>query len=113
MAAMQLLRVQPNVLMPLVVWFLKAAWHGFSMDPATKSHLFHRYLARLCSLEELWENINHAEDEDDSNKHRYVTLYMANWALGAIHPLGLILDQEKGIAVQHISMRNTEITMNS
>ena len=51
-----------------VVSFLKAAWHGFAMDSATKSHLFHRYLARLCSPEELWENTNYAEDEDDLNK---------------------------------------------
>ena len=95
-----------------VVSFLKAAWHGFAMDSATKSHLFHRYLARLCSPEELWENTNYAEDEDDLNKSRYITLYMANWALGATHPLGLVLDQDGGTAVQHMSMRDTEITMN-
>ncbi|KAF1364841.1 hypothetical protein EJ07DRAFT_161817 [Lizonia empirigonia] len=95
-----------------VVSFLKVVWHGFATDPATKSHLFHRYLARLCSPEELWENTHYAEDEDDSNKRRYVTLYMANWALGATHPLGLILDQDEGTAMQHMSMRDTEITMN-
>jgi hypothetical protein len=95
-----------------VVAFLKAAWHGFAMDTATKVHLFHRYLARLCSPEELWRNAMYAEDEDDSNKQCYVTLYMANWALGATHPLGLILDQDESVAMQHIAMRDSEVTMN-
>lgn len=95
-----------------VVSFLKAAWHGFAMEPTTNLHLFHRYLARLCSPEELWENANYAEGEDDSNKRRYITLYMANWALGAVHPLGLVLDQDEGTAMQHMSVRDTEITMN-
>ncbi|KAF2827127.1 hypothetical protein CC86DRAFT_445937 [Ophiobolus disseminans] len=95
-----------------VVSFLKAAWHGFAMDPAPKSHLFHRYLARLCSPDELWENANYADDEDDSNNRRYITLYMANWALGATHPLGLVLDQDEGTAMHHMAMRDTEITMN-
>lgn len=95
-----------------VVSFLKVAWHGFATDPATKPHLVHRYLARLCSPDELWENTHYAEDEDDSNKRRCITLYMANWALGAIHPLGLVLDQDEGTAMQHMSVRDTEITMN-
>jgi hypothetical protein len=95
-----------------VVSFLKAAWHGFAMDPATPPHLFHRYLARLCSPEEFWENAMYAEDEDDSDRRRYVTLYMANWALGATHPLGLVLDQDAGTAMQHMAMRDSEITMN-
>lgn len=95
-----------------VVSFLKAAWHGFSMEPVTKPHLFHRYLTRLCSPEELWQNTNYAEDEDDSNKRRFVSLYMANCALGASHPLGLILDQDEGTAMQHMSIHDTDITMN-
>ncbi|KAF2008422.1 hypothetical protein BU24DRAFT_403009 [Aaosphaeria arxii CBS 175.79] len=95
-----------------VVSFLKASWHGFAMDSATQPHLFHRYLARLCSPEELWQNANYSEEEDDSNKRRYITLYMANWALGATHPLGLVLDQDEFTAMQHMSMRDTEITMN-
>jgi len=95
-----------------VIFFLKVAWHGYSMEPTTRPHLFHRYLARLCSPEELWQNANYAEDEDDSNKRRFVTLYLANWALGADHPLGLILDQDEGTAMQHMSIHDTEITMN-
>jgi hypothetical protein len=94
-----------------VVSFLKAAWHGFARGAVTKSHLFHRYLARLCSPEELWENTNYAEDEDNSNKRRYITLYMANWELSATHPLGLILDQDESTAMQHMSMRDTDFTM--
>jgi hypothetical protein len=66
----------------------------------------------LCSPDELWHNINYAEDEDDSNKRRFVSLYMANWALGASHPLGLVLDQETGTAMQHMSIDDTSITMN-
>ncbi|KAH8710042.1 hypothetical protein GQ44DRAFT_714715 [Phaeosphaeriaceae sp. PMI808] len=94
-----------------VVSFLKSAWHGFSMETAIQYHLFHRYLARLCSPDELWQNTNYDEDEDDSNKRRFVSLYMANWALGASHPLGLVLDQETGTAMQHMSIHDTSITM--
>jgi hypothetical protein len=95
-----------------VVSFLKAAWHGYAIDLATESHLFHRYLAGMCSPEQLWENTNYADDEDDSNKRRYIKLYMANWALGATHPLGLIVDQDEYTAMQHMSIRDSEITMN-
>lgn len=95
-----------------VVSFLKAAWHGFAMDGAPKLHYFHRYLYGLCTPAQLWQNINYADDEDESNKRRYVKLYMANWALGATHPLGLILDQDGGTAMQHMSVHDTEITMN-
>jgi hypothetical protein len=95
-----------------VVSFLKMAWHGFSMEPVTKAHLFHRYLACLCSPEWLWENVNYNEDEDDSNKRRFVTLYMANWAMGATHPLGLVLDQDNGMAIQHMSIHDADVTMN-
>lgn len=95
-----------------VVSFLKAAWHGFAMDLATTPHLFHRYLARLSSPEELWQNVVYAEDEDDSKKQRYVTLYIANWALDTTHPLGLILDQEEFTAMQHMSINDSDISMN-
>jgi hypothetical protein len=82
------------------------------MASATKTHLFHRYLGRLCSPKELWENTNYAEDEDDSYKRAYITLYMANWALGATHPVGLVLDQDNGTAMQHMGTRDTDIAMN-
>jgi hypothetical protein len=95
-----------------VVSFLKAAWHGYALDLATTSHTFHRYLAGLSSPEQIWENTNYADDEDDSNKRRYIKLYMANGALGVTHPLGLIMDQDEYIALQHMSMRDSEITMN-
>lgn len=95
-----------------VVSFLKAAWHGYAMEQAIRPHLFHRYLAGLCAPKQLWEHANYADDEDDSNKRRYVKLYMANWALGATHPLGLIFDQDDFTAMQHISMRDADITMN-
>lgn len=96
-----------------VVSFLKAAWHGYAMEPVAKRHLLHRYLACLCPPEELWENVNYAEDEDDSNKRRFVTLYWAVWALGATHPLGLVLDQDEFTSMQHISIHDADITMNS
>ncbi|KAF2872889.1 hypothetical protein BDV95DRAFT_627726 [Massariosphaeria phaeospora] len=80
---------------------------------ASVPHLFHRYLARLCAPDKLWQNANDAkdEDEDESNK-RFISLYMANWALGSAHPLGLVLDQEAGTAIQHMSIHDTSITMN-
>lgn len=95
-----------------VVAFLKAAWHGFAMDSATPSHLFHRYLARLSSPEEFWDNAMYDDHEGNSNKRRYVTLYMANWALDATHPLGLVLDQEEFTAMQHMSTHDSDISMN-
>ena len=95
-----------------VVSFLKAAWHGYAMKPATRPHLFHRYLAGLCTPEQLWEHASYADYEDDSNRRRYVKLYMANWALGATHPLGLMFDQDDFTAMQHMSMRDADITMN-
>jgi hypothetical protein len=95
-----------------VVSFLKAAWHGFATGTEIPTHLIHQYLARLCSPEELWQNVNYAEDEDDSNKQRFITLYMANGAFGHSHPLGLVLDQETGTAMQHMSIHDTSITMN-
>jgi hypothetical protein len=97
---------------PSIVSFLQAAWHGFSMSTAEHDHDFHRYLVCLSSPEQLWQNTNYAEDEDDSNKQRYITLYMANWALGVSHPLGLVLDQQHGTAMQHMSIHDTDITMN-
>ncbi|KAG9654559.1 hypothetical protein KCU95_g9415, partial [Aureobasidium melanogenum] len=97
---------------PSIVSFLKAAWHGFALDDSEPTHDFHRYVVGLASPEQLWQNVNYAEDEDDSNKQRYFTLYMANWALGVSHPLGLILDQENGTAMQHMSIHDSDVTMN-
>ncbi|GFP59295.1 hypothetical protein TASIC1_0012029800 [Trichoderma asperellum] len=98
-------------LSPSVIAFLKAAWHGYVMT-AQPQHAFFRYHAGLCSPEDLWQNTNYGDDEDDSNKRRYVTLYMANWALGASHPLGLVFDQQTFTAIQHISIHDTSVTMN-
>lgn len=50
----------------------------------------------------MWENINYDEDESDSG----------NWAIGASHPLGLVLDQQTFTAIQHISIHDSDITMN-
>jgi hypothetical protein len=83
------------------------------MEPVAKRYDFHWYLACLCSPERLWQNVNYAEDEDDSNKRRFITLYGANGALGATHPLGLVLDQDECTAMQHMSIHDVEITMNS
>lgn len=95
-----------------VVSFLKAAWHGFALDVSKPDHDFHRYLVGLASPEQLCQNVNYAEDEDDSNKQRYLTLYVANWALGVSHPLGLVLDQVNGTAMQHMSIHDSDVTMN-
>lgn len=96
---------------PSVIAFLKAAWHGYDTT-AQPEHAFFRYLAGLCSPDYLWRNTNYGDDEDDSNRQRYVTLYMANWALGASHPLGLVFDQQTFTAIQHISIFDTGVTMN-
>ncbi|EGR46640.1 uncharacterized protein TRIREDRAFT_109760 [Trichoderma reesei QM6a] len=98
-------------LSPSLIAFLQAAWHGYAMT-AQPQHAFFRYLAGLSSPDQLWENANYGHDEDDSNKRRYVTLYMANWALGASHPLGLVFDQDMATAMQHISIHDTSVTMN-
>ncbi|KZZ92173.1 hypothetical protein AAL_06383 [Moelleriella libera RCEF 2490] len=94
-----------------VIAFLQTAQHGHALT-AQPPHAFFRYHAGLCSPEDLWENANYGEGEDDSNKKRFVTLYMANWALGASHPLGLVLDQQTSMAMQHISINDTSATMN-
>jgi hypothetical protein len=102
-----------NRLEAAVISFLKLAWHGFSMETASPPHFFHRYSVRLCFPDELWQNLNYAEYEDDSNKRCFVTLYMANGALGVSYPQGLILDQDYyGMAMQHMSIHDTSITMN-
>jgi hypothetical protein len=95
-----------------VISFLKAAWHGFAMETAVEPHIFHRFVGRLCSPDELWANAIYADDEDDSNKVRYLTLYMANSNLGASHPEGLILDQYACTAIQLMSMDSTFFIMN-
>jgi hypothetical protein len=82
------------------------------MDGSSPVHFFHRYLSRLCFPDELWDNINYAEGEDDSNKRAYISLYLANFTLGTTHPKGLVLDQGYGIAMQHISIAHTRIAMN-
>lgn len=98
-------------LSPSMIAFLKTAWHGY-MITAQPQHAFFRYLAGLCSPDRLWENAHYGDDEDDSNKKRYVTLYMANWALGTSHPLGLVFDQQTSTAMQHMSIHDTGVTMN-
>ncbi|UKZ75809.1 hypothetical protein TrVFT333_003503 [Trichoderma virens FT-333] len=98
-------------LSPSIIAFLKAAWHGYVIT-AQPQHAFFRYLAGLCSPDDLWKNAHYGDDEDDSNKRRYVTLYMANWALGTSHPLGLVFDQQTSTAMQHISIHDTSVTMN-
>ncbi|QYS99747.1 hypothetical protein H0G86_006866 [Trichoderma simmonsii] len=98
-------------LSPSVIAFLKTAWHGYAIT-AQPQHAFFRYLSGLCSPDDLWKNAHYGDDEDDSNKARYVTLYMANWALGASHPLGLVFDQQTSTAMQHMSIQDTNITMN-
>ncbi|KAI8937174.1 hypothetical protein NX059_006386 [Plenodomus lindquistii] len=95
-----------------VVSFLKAAWHGFAMEPVAKNHFVHRYLARLCCPERLWENSNYAEDESDWNKRRFVTLYEPIRVANDSHPVGLILDQYEYTAMQHMTIRDSDITMN-
>jgi hypothetical protein len=102
----------PKRLHPTIVSFLKLAWHGFAMPSAAHTHLFHRYASQLYPPEELWQNVNYAEDEDDSNKRRYVSLYMANHGLGHSHPQGIIFDQDTDSAMQHMSMHVTSFTMN-
>ncbi|KAL7941916.1 hypothetical protein V8C42DRAFT_333071 [Trichoderma barbatum] len=37
---------------------------------------------------------------------------MANWALEASHPLGLVFDHQTSTAMQHMSIHDTSITMN-
>ncbi|PTB61630.1 hypothetical protein BBK36DRAFT_1131311 [Trichoderma citrinoviride] len=98
-------------LSPSLVAFLQAAWHGYTVT-AQPQHAFFRYLFGLGSPNDLWEHANYGDDEDDSNKRRYVKLYMANWALGASHPLGLIFDQDTSTAMQHMSIHDTSVTMN-
>ncbi|KAL7812408.1 hypothetical protein V8C44DRAFT_349429 [Trichoderma aethiopicum] len=98
-------------LSPSLIAFLQAAWHGYTMT-AQPEHAFFRYLVGLSTPDQLWENANYGDDEDDSNKRRYVTLYMANWALGASHPLGLVFDQQTSTAMQHVSIHDTSVTMN-
>lgn len=105
------LRPHAAKLCPSIIAFLKAAWHGYA-STAQPTHAFFRYFAGLCSPDDLWENINYGDDEDDSNKRRYLTLYMANWALGASHPLGLVFDQQTSTAIQHISIGDTSTAMN-
>jgi hypothetical protein len=51
-----------------VVSFLKAAWHGFAMEPSIQPHDFHRYLVCLCSPDRLLQHVNLAEEADDSSK---------------------------------------------
>jgi hypothetical protein len=82
------------------------------MDGSSPVHLFHRYLSGLCYPDELWDNINYAEGEDDSNKRSYISLYQANHDLGITHAKGLILDQDDGLAMQHMSIAHTGITKN-
>ncbi|KAL6871873.1 hypothetical protein J3F83DRAFT_732919 [Trichoderma novae-zelandiae] len=98
-------------LSPSVVAFLQAAWHGYAIT-AQPPHAFFRYLAGLSSPDRLWDNASYGDDEDDSDKRRYLTLYMANWALGASHPLGLVFDQQTSTAMQHMSVHDTGVTMN-
>ncbi|PTB72909.1 hypothetical protein M440DRAFT_1384314 [Trichoderma longibrachiatum ATCC 18648] len=98
-------------LSPSLVAFLQAAWHGYAIT-ARPQHSFFRYLVGFSTPDQLWENANYGDDEDDSNKRRYVTLYMANWGLGASHPLGLVFDQQSSTAMQHISIHDTSVTMN-
>jgi hypothetical protein len=95
-----------------VISFLKVAWHEFAMNEARPWHFIHRYLGRLCFPDELWDNTIYAEGEDDSNKRSYISLYLANGALGTTHPQGLILDQDYGMAVQHLSIADTRNAMN-
>lgn len=95
-----------------IVLFLKAAWHGFEMKPGYIGHLFHGYLACLCSPDELWENQNYAEDESNSESRRFITLYRANRAPGDTDPLGLVLCQANGTAMYHMSVNDRYITMN-
>ena len=82
------------------------------MDSASNPHLFHRYLGGLSTPEQLWRAMEFDEEEEDSNEPRYVLLYMANGALGTTHPLGLVLNQSEATAMQHMSICDTEITMN-
>ncbi|TFB00797.1 hypothetical protein CCMA1212_007238 [Trichoderma ghanense] len=98
-------------LSPSLIAFLQAAWHGYALT-AQPEHALFRYFVGLSSPDQLWENANYGDDEDDSNKRRYVTLYTANWTLGSSHPLGLVFDQDMSTAMQHMSIHDTSVTMN-
>jgi hypothetical protein len=94
-----------------LISFLKLVWHGFSTT-TTPAHAFHRILAGLSSPADLLNNALYNDYEDDSNKRQFITLYRANWALAWGHVLGLVVDQENFSAMQHISLEDSDITMN-
>jgi len=99
---------------PSVVEFLKSAWHGFAHDRARPPHAFCRHLAGLSPPDALWDNAmyDEAAAEDDGDKRRYVTLYVAGAACQASHPLGLVLDQDDFTAMPHASVHSSTVTTN-
>jgi hypothetical protein len=112
MAVMQLLRVQPSG--SIRPWCLSLKQLGKDLQWTQLQTLTFSIgtWGGLSTPEQLCRAIEYTEEEEDSNEPRYVLLYMANGALGTTHPLGLLLNQSEATAMQHMSIRDTEITMN-
>jgi hypothetical protein len=112
MAVMQLLRVQPSG--SIRPWCLSLKQLGKDLQWTQLQTLTFSIgtWGGLSTPEQLCRAIEYTEEEEDSNEPRYVLLYMANGALGTTHPLGLVLNQSEATAMQHMSIRDTEITMN-
>jgi hypothetical protein len=93
-----------------LVSFLKLAWRGSSR--AASNHAFHRIFSGLSSPSDLFDNALYNDYEDDEDKRQFVTLYGANWELASGHVLGLVVDQENFSSIPHISLEDSDITMN-
>jgi hypothetical protein len=91
---------------PSVIAFLKRAIVG---DLA-----FHRYNGGLADPESLFYNVLYGDDEDDSNKRQFITLYTANYEHAwSGHTAGIVLDQEEFTATQQLSMEDSDWTMSN
>ncbi|RMZ85694.1 hypothetical protein DV736_g6557, partial [Chaetothyriales sp. CBS 134916] len=102
--------VDPAIINDDVISFLKVAQEGYA--EASPGHCFQRYLAGLSLPDQLHNNVMYGPDEDDSNKRRYITLYMANPYLQSSHPLGVVYDQETHRAIQLVSLDDGMIAQN-
>ncbi|KAH0250519.1 hypothetical protein KCV00_g1, partial [Aureobasidium melanogenum] len=78
------------------------------MPRAGEEHSLFFYVYGLAHPKRLWDTFEWRFEEPD--KHRYVTLFLAN--LGPSHPDGLAFDQKTNKAIMQMSIHDASITLN-
>ncbi|ETS74764.1 hypothetical protein PFICI_13248 [Pestalotiopsis fici W106-1] len=85
-----------------------AAFLDKALSTSNVAHSFFYHLSGLNAPSYMWDN--HEWYQDDPDKYRYLTLYLAHSM--ASHPDGLVYDQREHKAIMQMSIHDRDVAMN-